>query len=283
MDILFFRTMWGHSGDPAPYAAEARADGYDGLEGSVPLERDGQRALRSALDAQGFELIAEICTGGSYVPDRHATVDEHVDSFKRKLDAAVQLSARHVNCMAGLDAWPLAQSVDFFGRLMDIAKGCGASVSYETHRSRSTFNPWITRDIVLALPELTLTCDFSHWCVVCERLIDTEDEALAQIFPRARHIHGRVGYAQGPQVPHPAAPEFAPELQAHQRWWEQCWSAMKTAGLSQTTMTPEFGPDGYLHRLPFTDMPVADLRQINRWMMQTERAHFERWAAGLPN
>ena len=45
-------------------------------------------------------------------------------------------------------------------------------------------------------------------------------------------------------------------------------------------MTPEFGPDGYLHHIPFTDEPVGDLAAINRWMADTERAHFDRFLAG---
>ena len=42
-------------------------------------------------------------------------------------------------------------------------------------------------------------------------------------------------------------------------------------------MTPEFGPDGYLHTLPFTGQPVADLWQINSWMGQNEKSHFQKW------
>jgi hypothetical protein len=45
--------------------------------------------------------------------------------------------------------------------------------------------------------------------------------------------------------------------------------------MSTTTMTPESGPDGYLHTLPFTQAPVADLWEINRWMAETERRHFK--------
>ena len=39
-------------------------------------------------------------------------------------------------------------------------------------------------------------------------------------------------------------------------------------------MTPEFGPDGYLHTLPFTNAPVADLWELNCWMAKNEREHF---------
>jgi hypothetical protein len=42
-------------------------------------------------------------------------------------------------------------------------------------------------------------------------------------------------------------------------------------------LTPEFGADGYLHHLPFTNMPVADLWSLNQWMARTEREHFDRF------
>jgi hypothetical protein len=48
-------------------------------------------------------------------------------------------------------------------------------------------------------------------------------------------------------------------------------------GYGVATMTPEFGPDGYLHTLPFTNHPVANLNQINAWMAATERQHFQQW------
>jgi hypothetical protein len=46
-------------------------------------------------------------------------------------------------------------------------------------------------------------------------------------------------------------------------------------------MTPEFGPDGYLHTLPFTHQPVADLWEINSWMGKTEKSHFQDWRVGF--
>lgn len=277
MKLRLYRSYWGATPAYADYAAEAQADGYDGLEAAVPLDRAARHQLQAALTAFGFDLIAEICTAGSYVPDRQATPQQHLDDLARKLDAALLLAPRHINCIAGCDAWPVGQSLDFFGRAIALAQQAGVSLSFETHRSRSLFTPWITRELVAALPALTLTADFSHWCVVCERLMDSELDTLDAIAPRVRHLHARVGYDQGPQVPHPAAPEHAGALAAHQRWWALCWEALRASGCTEATMTPEFGPDGYLHRLPFTDQPVADLREINRWMLRTERAHFAMW------
>lgn len=284
MDIQFFKTAWGRKGSYLDLAKAAKADGFDGIELPIPPQKETQEEIRSVLNAYGMPFIAEICTAGSYVPSRGASVREHVDSFRLLLDAALFLGPLQVTAIAGCDAWPLAQSVECLGRMNEIAKESGVPTTFETHRGRSFFTPWVTKDILEQLPDLYLTCDFSHWCVVCERLIDTEEDAMELVFSRARHIHARVGYDQGPQVPHPAAPEFSNELRAHQRWWERCWQAMQKNGMSSVTMTPEFGPDGYLHRLPFTNAPVADLDQVNAWMLKTEHAHFSNWmSAGRPD
>ena len=165
-------------------------------------------------------------------------------------------------------------SVDFFASAIAFAESLPVPVSFETHRSRSLFNPWITRDILHALPSLRLTCDFSHWCCVCERLIDTEPEVIDLCAERVHHIHARVGYDQGPQVPHPAAPEYLAALEAHERWWTTIWHTQASRGEHTSTMTPEFGPDGYLHCAPYTQKPVADLDEINAWMAARERNLF---------
>jgi sugar phosphate isomerase/epimerase len=282
MQLLLFKTLWGFDGDHGRAAAEAVAAGFDGLEGQVPEAPAARRDLQAALSRNGLEFIAEITTAGSYVPDRGASVAEHLASLEAGLARCAEMNPRRVTAIAGCDAWPEADSLRFFAAAMELAERHGLPLSFETHRSRSLFNPWVTQRLVAALPDMALTVDFSHWCVVCERLLDSELDVIDAIAPRVRHIHARVGYDQGPQVPHPAAPEYAAALAAHQRWWQRCWDAQRTRGLSVTTMTPEFGPDGYLHQLPFTAAPVADLWQINRWMGDTERAHFARFIAGSP-
>jgi hypothetical protein len=43
-------------------------------------------------------------------------------------------------------------------------------------------------------------------------------------------------------------------------------------------MTPEFGPDGYTHLLPFTKAPVADLWELNLGMARSQRQQFDLWS-----
>jgi sugar phosphate isomerase/epimerase len=274
MELKLFRTLWGHAGNPADAVAESAQAGFDGIEGQAPDDPAQRMGLAQALADHRLDYIAEITTAGSYVPERHASLQDHLVSLKRGLEACRELGPLRVNCIGGCDAWPESQSLRFFQEAMVLADRYGVTIAFETHRSRSLFNPWITQRMAAELPALKLTADFSHWCVVCERLMDSELEVIEAIAPQVIHIHARVGYDQGPQVPHPAAPAYAEALAAHQRWWEMIWRAQIANGNGFTTMTPEFGPDGYLHHIPFSEEPVGDLWQINNWMRRLEREHF---------
>lgn len=276
MRLRLYKTLWGHTGTLGEAIGGAQARGFNGLEGQTPARPDQRREWRQQLDDAGLDFIAEICTAGSYVPDRRASPAEHLQSFREQAERALECGPRFLTVIAGCDAWPLEASVEFFGATLEVAESIGVVASFETHRSRSMFNPWITRDLLLALPALRLTCDFSHWCCVAERLVmETEPDILALCAERVAHVHARVGYDQGPQVPHPAAPEYREAVEAHERWWTRLWRAQIERGIEVSTMTPEFGPDGYLHCEPFTQRPVADLAEINEWMAARQRERFD--------
>jgi hypothetical protein len=201
---------------------------------------------------------------------------DHLTSLENKLIHSAALNPIFITCLAGCDAWPEKTSLEFFQRAMELADNYNLKISFETHRSRSLFNPWVTQRIVEQLPDILLTVDFSHWCVVCERLMDTELDVIHAIADNVQHIHARIGYEQGPQVPDPRAAEYKYALDAHQHWWEIIWQSQLSRNFKISTMTPEFGPDGYLHLLPHTQEPVADLWELNQWMAKEEQLHFEK-------
>ncbi|RLJ64926.1 TIM barrel protein [Sulfurisoma sediminicola] len=277
MRLDIFKTLWGHQGSYAEAAAQAHEAGFAGLEATLPAEPAKQRELAASLRDAGLDYIGEVYTGGWYVPDRRAPPERHLADIAAALAAADELAPRFVTAIAGCDAWPLDTSLCFFEDALRLAEKSGHALVFETHRSRTLFNPWVAVEVLRRLPELRLTADFSHWFVVCERALDDEPDAMDFIASRVHHIHARVGYDQGPQVPHPAAPEYARWLEAHQRLWQSIWQSQRSRGYATTTLTPEFGPDGYLHEHPYTREPVADLWEINRWMGNTEREHFARW------
>jgi sugar phosphate isomerase/epimerase len=280
--LRIFRSLWTNGFDLDAALADCRLGLFDGVEGPVPEEAGARREFAAKLQHERTPFIAEIATGGGYVP-ADSSPESHLEDFRRQTEDALECSPIFFTVLAGCDRWPAAQSVEFFGRALEIGRELGADPSFETHRSRPTYNPWATRDLLECLPDLRLTCDFSHWCCVCERLVlDEEAGILALCAARARHVHARVGHAQGPQVPHPAAPEYRAALKAHERWWDAVWAAQ--TGSPGPTLTPEFGPDGYLQAEPFTRVPAANLDEINRWMAARQRQRFARreTAAAVP-
>jgi sugar phosphate isomerase/epimerase len=277
MKLALYKTLWGHDGNIVEAAQLARDAGFKGIEGPVPDSAMATEIFSDTLSKFELKWIQEICTAGSYVPRRHASIEEHLRELETKLKLGKEIGASFANVIGGCDAWEIDQSVRFFSEAQNIADRLGVICSFETHRGRSFFTPWNTVKILDRLPELKVTCDFSHWAVVCERLMDSEWDSITRVAQQAHHVHGRVGYDQGPQVPHPGAPEYAEALASHQRCWESIWASQLSRAYTQITMTPEFGPDGYLHTLPFTNAPIADLWELNRWMATTERQHFEQF------
>lgn len=274
MKLQVFRSLWTNGVDLDAAIAECHRGLFDGVEGAVPSEGAARREFLAKLRAADVPFIAEITTGGDYVP-LHDSFEAHLDELRRIAEGTLDAQPVRHTSLAGCDSWSPGQGVEFLGRALEIFDELGIVASFETHRSRLTFNPWATRDLLLELPALRLTCDFAHWCCVCERLVmDGEPDILALCAERALHVHARVGYSQGPQVPHPAAPEYAEALGAHERWWDAVWAGQARAGRTLATMTPEFGPDGYLQAAPFTGVPAASLDEINRWMSHRLRERY---------
>jgi hypothetical protein len=75
-------------------------------------------------------------------------------------------------------------------------------------------------------------------------------------------------------VPDPRAPEYQRHLEAHERWWDLIWDAQIAQGRKISPLTPEFGPPDYLHTLPYSNVPVADLWDICNWMADRQAARF---------
>ena len=248
--------------------------GYRGIESTLPTPANEGRFLRLLRDSD----LAYLPVVQLFEP----TVDEQIASYERDLNRAAALGGVKVLVHGGRDAWPMGQAVNFFGRALDIQTKVGLPVAHETHRSRITFNPWATAEVLTAHPALTLCCDFSHYVCVCERLDwDAGDDgrALLDLFAsRCIHVHSRVGHEQGPQVPDPAAPEYAPHLAAHERWWDVIWDTQQRRGDAVTTLTPEFGPAGYMPTLAYTQAPVADLERVCEWMADRQKGRFAKRA-----
>ena len=266
MQLLLTRHLWGITEPWEQAFPRIQADGYGAIETALPAPEDQPR-FRALLDQYGFAYIAAIKTHGS-------TVADHLVSFREQIAASRALQPIMINSHSGRDAWDESQSRDFFAQAVAFEATLDVPVAHETHRGRILFNPWVTQRLLQQFEHLQLCCDFSHWVCVCERLLDAELDIIQLCAKRCINLHARVGYEQGPQVPDPRAPEYQRHVEAHERWWQIVWEAQAVQGRAISPLTPEFGPPDYLHTLPYSHVPVADLWEICNCQAQRQAARF---------
>jgi hypothetical protein len=260
MKIQFICGMWGMiPADHAGALPRMKEAGFDGVSTRVPATLELVNPIRELAQSLGMTVLGQFSTLG-------ASPDDHIASFREYLPRLQALYPILVNSQSGNDFFDHADNVRVMREMDRIAAGEGVILAHETHRGRGTFSIPATLRLLDALPETRLTADFSHWCVVHESLLDERRKLLDLIIPRVINIHARVGHAEGPQVAHPAAPEWSEALAAHLAWWDAIMANRRSAGASMLTVHSEFGPPGYMPTLPFTNVPVADLFQVNRHM-----------------
>lgn len=281
MKLECYKSLWGATNRLLPAVDDAARDGFCGVEGPLPENHSLRIGFFEAIKSAKLKYIAEVATTGTYVPDRRISVEGHLDYLEKQLAVLAEVQPEFITCLGGCDAWPMDDSIRFFERAMELAGQYNLFICFETHRGRSLFNPWITQEIAKALPELTLTFDLSHWCVVCEGLQETEEQIIRSLACRVQHIHARVGYDQGPQVPQPFSGVYREDCQRHLRWWRWLWQSQQQRGYRASTVTPEFGPDGYEYRDPEGGSALVDLDAINRDMASLLRRSFETFSTSM--
>lgn len=266
MRLKLFRHLWGLEQPWEQAFEQIRAQGYAGIETLLPAPADESR-FTDLLTKHELEFIVTVHTRGS-------SVREDLASLRQQSERAARLNGRFVAAQAGSDDFDASDAAEFYAEALKIEAGVGIAIAHETHRGRPLFHPRATARIIERFPALKLVCDFSHWVCVCERLIDDALPVIHRVAEQAHHIHARVGYAQGPQVPDPRVERYRAEVEAHERWWNIVWDSQRRRGMPESTMCPEFGPPPYQQTEPSSGEPLADLAQIVEWQHDRQRRRF---------
>jgi sugar phosphate isomerase/epimerase len=265
--ITILATNWGFQGNVDDFCAKAKADGYDGIEVWLPAAADQQKALMDAVRKHDLAYGFLAGAGGN-------NFQKHLADFKKTVRAAVEQKPLFVNCHSGKDYFSFEENKQFIEFTLALEKSSGIPIYHETHRAKILFAAHITRDFLEAFPELQLTLDISHWCNVHSSLLQDQQKSVALALSRTQHIHSRVGFAQGPQVNDPRAPEWQKTVAAHFDWWDQVVERHSKAG-TKLTMTTEFGPPDYMPTVPFTQQAITDLWTINSHMKDLWRTRYK--------
>lgn len=261
MQTIILKALWGMSEGATidDKLRMIRDAGYNGVECPKPAEDPSQ--WKDLCAKYNLDYIGMIFA-------------DEPKAFSEQLKAVLAYQPILVNAHSGRDKMTFESGSAFFSEVIRMEKDAGVGIAHETHRLRIFFSPWSTIPYLEKFPDLKICADFSHWTVVCESMMHDMDDYLKLACTRALHVHGRVGYEEGPQVPDPRAPEYQRHVERFESWWDAIRQARKAASASFMTYTPEFGPPGYMHTLPYTQQPVANLWDVCLHMANRER---ERW------
>jgi len=253
MPVRFFKSKWeaGHLSIEEFFERCAR-DKFQGVAMGLSAGDGSVEKVRRGCEAHGMQMAAHVATSGK-------TPAEHGESLMRQLALAQEAGAVMANCHLGSDFFTFEESADLFRQATEWSKASGIPVFQETHRGRPLYNLPDTVRYLEACPGLELTADISHFMCVHESDLADRREWLDRLVPHCGNIHARIGFAEGPQVAHPLAPEWAGLRRLYLDFWKRIVEARK----GDIAILPEAGPPPYMPVIPFTGAPLADAWQVN--------------------
>jgi sugar phosphate isomerase/epimerase len=269
MKINYLCPYWGCEKDSAnTFLDKVLAAGYEGVEIKLPSEESFiqdffERIEQIRAENPNFMLVLQQLS----TPENES-VGEYITKMQAKLRELAALKSHFINSHTGKDYYTFAENCRVLEAAMEIEAETNIPIFHEIHRGRFSFHAPTLLPYLEKFPNLQLVGDFSHFCVVSESLLQGQEEMLEKIIPHIAHIHARVGSEQAPQVSDPSAPEWKTHLQCFTNWWQQILENGKQKGISEMSITPEFGAVPYLPVLPFTQQPIANQWNNNLFMKE---------------
>jgi hypothetical protein len=188
--------------------------------------------------------------------------NKHHDLFCQWIEKLKHYPCSTINSQTGKDFFSFDQNK----KLIEVAIGSGLNIVHETHRNKFSFAAHITKEYLQQLPGLRITLDASHWVCVAESYLEDQNEAMELAIKRTDHIHARVGYPEGPQVPDPRIRQWEEALHKHLNWWDTVVKIKRNEN-TELTITPEFGPFPYMIHNPSTGHPLSTQWQVNLFIL----------------
>ncbi len=275
MNVKIYKSLWGMTGPIEQQFERIRAAGYDGIESATQEMSIGndEHSGSNPIKPEAFQKLLKDF-GLDYIALVYTESQEHAEELRRRVGEAMRFNPRKIVAHAGRDTMSFGKTIRFFEQALRVEEELGIPIAHETHRRRPLYSPMSTHVLLRELPDLHINADFSHWCVVTESMLEDHTEALAIATRRAIHIHGRVGFENGPQVPDPRIPEWEDRVRKHETWWDQIIASHLVRGEKHLTFVPEYGPPTYMPTIPATGEATADLWDVCLWSAHRFRKHF---------
>ncbi len=264
MHLKVYKSLWGMTGPLEEQIQQIHAAGYDGVE-CAAQEIQEPAIFKEQLTSAGLDYIALV----------YPEESDHAEELRRRVEGALQYEPSKIVAHSGRDTMSFGKTIRFFEHALRVEEELGIPIAHETHRRRPLYSPMSTLVLLRELPDLRINADYSHWCAVTESLLEDHREALTMAARRAIHIHGRVGFENGPQVPDPRVPQWEGHVAKHESWWDMIIAAHLARHEEFLTFVPEFGPPTYMPTIPGTGEPTANLWDVCLWSAERFRKQFK--------
>ena len=271
MKTKFFCTKWGSENISwKDFFPKAKNAGYDGIEFGIPRDFPASTLDEIWNLALKHDMLLIPQHYDTYEPD----FSKHYDLYSAWLEKIKPYKAIKINSQTGKDFFSFKQNHLLIQAAEKFSGETGIPIYHETHRNKFSFAAHIAKEYLQKIPSLQITLDISHWVCVSESFLEGQEETVKLALERTGHLHARVGYSEGPQVPDPRITEWQPALQAHLKWWDKI-AVRKKHENEILTITPEFGPFPYMVPLPGTNEPIANQWEVNLFMMNLLKERYQ--------
>lgn len=251
--FTFYRTLWGIEDCGLEETLNGLKDrGIEGLE--ICLLYTSEKSRRLLVQQQDrFKMIFLIPSAGRRVQDHLKSIQDQL------LDIMSEFHPEKINIHGGVDSWDSDEISQYFTGFLEIEKSCSVELLHETHRGRILYSPWSTLRVFKKFPTLKLTADLSHWVVVAERHLLTEefDQVMEMVARQTRHIHARPCSPQHIQLGNLDDPVYKEDLECFKKYWSLIVRKQADLGFTEHSVDPEFGPFPYSPVLAHTNGVLA--------------------------
>ncbi|MEY4538604.1 MAG: hypothetical protein RLZZ306_361, partial [Bacteroidota bacterium] len=101
---------------------------------------------------------------------------------------------------------------------------------------------------------------------VTESWLENSSAILEEAIERTRHVHARVGYTQGPQIPDPRLEAWSEPVNYFLAIWQKIYDYQKSIHAEFLTITTEFGPPPYMWINLEDNSPIVSQWEVNCYM-----------------
>jgi sugar phosphate isomerase/epimerase len=263
MEIQFYCPRWGSEKlSWNAFFEKIVAAGYNGFEYGIACTTPEKELdeVWNLADKYKVKII------GQHYDTYDADFSKHLDLYCAWLEKLEPYPCVKIDSQTGKDFFRFEDNKALVEAAFGFTKRTGIQIMHETHRNKFLFAAHIAREYLEKIPGMKITLDVSHWVCVAESYLEDQASAINLAIERTEHIHARVGYPEGPQVPDPRITEWQHALNMHLGWWDKVVERKKNGNVS-LTITPEFGPFPYMVPLPLTGEPITNQWDVNVYMM----------------